>query len=66
MQEIDLPEKLEPRSKVEHLFGGLLTRAQVLGYQWWVKYQPVSAGLDTRSGTEEDFRPARKSKQRNQ
>ncbi|CAE7225764.1 amy, partial [Symbiodinium sp. KB8] len=28
----------------------------VLGYQWWVKYQPVSAGLDTRSGTEEDFR----------
>mgnify|MGYP002803518647 FL=1 len=28
----------------------------VLGYQWWVKYQPVSAGLDTRSGTEEEFR----------
>jgi len=28
----------------------------VLGYQWWVKYQPVSAGLDTRSGTEAEFR----------
>jgi len=28
----------------------------VLGYQWWVKYQPVSAGLDSRSGTEADFR----------
>ena len=30
---------------------------EVLGYQWWVKYQPVSAGLDTRSGTEAEFRP---------
>lgn len=28
----------------------------ILGYQWWVKYQPVSAGLDSRSGTEEELR----------
>ncbi|CAJ1402272.1 unnamed protein product [Effrenium voratum] len=28
----------------------------VVGYQWWVKYQPVSAGLDTRSGTEAEFK----------
>ena len=27
----------------------------ILGYQWWVEYQPVSAGLDSRSGSEEDF-----------
>jgi len=27
----------------------------VLGHQWWTKYQPVSLGLNTRSGTEEDF-----------
>lgn len=28
----------------------------IIGYQWWVKYQPVSAGLDSRSGTEAEFR----------
>lgn len=27
----------------------------VLGYQWWTKYQPVSFGLNTRSGTAEEF-----------
>jgi alpha-amylase len=27
----------------------------VLGYQWWVKYQPVSFGLNSRSGSAEEF-----------
>jgi len=27
----------------------------ILGYQWWTKYQPVSYGLNTRSGTKEEF-----------
>jgi len=28
----------------------------VLGTQWWTKYQPVSYGLDSRSGSADDFR----------
>eukprot|EP00933_Yihiella_yeosuensis_P064779 TRINITY_DN6829_c0_g1_i3.p1 TRINITY_DN6829_c0_g1~~TRINITY_DN6829_c0_g1_i3.p1 ORF type:complete len:951 (+),score=151.03 TRINITY_DN6829_c0_g1_i3:300-3152(+) len=28
----------------------------VKGWQWWTKYQPVSQGLASRSGSEEDFR----------
>lgn len=27
----------------------------ILGDAWWTKYQPVSAGLDSRSGTAEEF-----------
>jgi len=27
----------------------------IKGYQWWTKYQPVSQGLNSRSGTEEEF-----------
>ena len=27
----------------------------VVGFQWWTKYQPVSYGLNTRSGSAQDF-----------